>query len=272
MQNGQVNMADITDAGPEPPMSMPPAAMMGNAAPVPLNGRHVRPATDAARAHTTLPEAGAAPGGFEAQWAARQAAEAPNGPAGGGAHAPIDDAGVTQMDAYSWIIDEYASTGLQRQLTRQDYQALLSLAGFPVIAGLDLHARVDPRQFNEFQRQFRAALQMLRSIASLWNRQEPCIVSGFDMDRRRAIGALAAQPVGTFICRFSMNQPGCLVLSCKVRPHRPHRLPICYAPHIALAAASLRYACSVYSLPRPCIMCVKRPTALPPSKDASEPL
>jgi hypothetical protein len=27
--------------------------------------------------------------------------------------------------------------------------------------------------------------------------------------------ALAAEPVGTFVCRFSMSQPGCLVLSCK---------------------------------------------------------
>lgn len=216
VQNGQVNMTDITDSGPEPMHNnMASAAMLNGATAAPLNGRHVRPATDSARAQTSLPETGAAPAGFEAQWMARQAAEAPNG---GGAQPPMDDAGVTQMDAYSWIIDEYASTGLQRQLTRQDYQALLSLAGFPVIAGLDLHARVDPRQFNEFQRQFRAALQMLRSISSLWNRQEPCIVSGFDMDRRRAIGALAAQPVGTFICRFSMNQPGCLVLSCKVPP------------------------------------------------------
>lgn len=212
-------MADITDSGPEPMNNMTTAAMLNNAAPAPLPGRHVRPATDATRAQTTVPENGAVQGGaagFEAQWMARQAAEPPSG--GGGAQVPMDDSGVTQMDAYSWIIDEYASTGLQRQLTRQDYQALLSLAGFPVIAGLDLHARVDPRQFNEFQRQFRAALQMLRSISSLWNRQEPCIVSGFDMDRRRAISALAAQPVGTFICRFSMNQPGCLVLSCKVRP------------------------------------------------------
>jgi hypothetical protein len=140
-----------------------------------------------------------------------------------------DTAGVTQLDAYNWTIEEYASTGLQRQLTRQDYQALLSMAGFPILAGLDVHARVATNQFVEFQRQFRAALSMLRSISGLWNRQDPCIVSGFDMDRRHAISALAGQPVGTFICRFSMNQPGCLVLSCKVRFHPSSPPMLCFA-------------------------------------------
>ena len=168
-------------------------------------------------------------------------------PAGGGS---LDDAaGVTQLDAYNWTIEEYASTGLQRQLTRQDYQALLSMAGFPVLAGLDVHARVATQQFVEFQRQFRAALSMLRSISGLWNRQDPCIVSGFDMDRRRAITALAAQPVGTFICRFSMNQPGCLVLSCKVRhppPSTSHpSTPL--ARLLACVSGWIQRSCSVFN-------------------------
>jgi hypothetical protein len=85
-----------------------------------------------------------------------------------------------------------------------------------VLAGLDTNARVHERQFVEFQKQFRNTLDMLRSIASLWNRQDPCIISGFDMDRARATQALAGQPLGTFVCRFSMNQGGVLVLSCKV--------------------------------------------------------
>lgn len=34
----------------------------------------------------------------------------------------------------------------------------------------------------------------------------------------RATQALANQPPGTFICRFSMSQPGALVLSCKMLP------------------------------------------------------
>jgi len=32
----------------------------------------------------------------------------------------------------------------------------------------------------------------------------------------RTTQALQQEPVGTFVCRFSMSQPGCLVLSCKV--------------------------------------------------------
>lgn len=161
---------------------------------------------------------------------------------GGATLGSLDDAaGVTQLDAYNWTIEEYASTGLQRQLTRQDYQALLSMAGFPVLAGLDVHARVAMEQFVEFQRQFRSALSLLRSISGLWNRQEPCIVSGFDMDRRRAITALGGQPVGTFICRFSMNQPGCLVLSCKVRPHStPH-----YMVYTATSCTALSFSCCI---------------------------
>ena len=89
-------------------------------------------------------------------------------------------------------------------------------AGFPVLAGLDQHARVHVRQFQAFQEKFRHTLEMLRSIASLWNRQDPCIISGFDMDRAAATNALAGQPLGTFVCRFSMNQRGTLVLSVKV--------------------------------------------------------
>lgn len=86
-----------------------------------------------------------------------------------------------------------------------------------MLAGLDTNARVHERQFQEFQRQFRDALTMLQSISALWNRQDPCIISGFDMDRSKATAALANQPLGTFICRFSMNRSGCLVLSCKVQ-------------------------------------------------------
>lgn len=35
------------------------------------------------------------------------------------------------------------------------------------------------------------------------------------------VQALANEPAGTFICRFSMSQPGCLVLSCKTAPGHP---------------------------------------------------
>lgn len=36
-----------------------------------------------------------------------------------------------------------------------------------------------------------------------------------------SLQALCAEPAGTFICRFSMSQPGCLVLSCKVALGHP---------------------------------------------------
>ena len=84
------------------------------------------------------------------------------------------------------------------------------------MAGLDLNVLVARHQFVDFQNTFQMVLAMLRRISSLWNLQDPCIVSGFDMDRTNAIAALASEPPGTFICRFSMNQIGCLVLSCKV--------------------------------------------------------
>jgi hypothetical protein len=39
------------------------------------------------------------------------------------------------------------------------------------------------------------------------------------MDRQGTVAALRAEPPGTFICRFSMSQPGCLVLSTKAPGH-----------------------------------------------------
>lgn len=48
--------------------------------------------------------------------------------------------------------------------------------------------------------------------------QDPCVIAGFDMDRLGTVTALAKEPAGTFICRFSLSQPGCLVLSTKVPP------------------------------------------------------
>jgi hypothetical protein len=39
------------------------------------------------------------------------------------------------------------------------------------------------------------------------------------MDRQGTVTALRSEPAGTFICRFSMSQPGCLVLTCKAPGH-----------------------------------------------------
>eukprot|EP00882_Tetradesmus_deserticola_P013019 GHRQ01013804.1.p1 GENE.GHRQ01013804.1~~GHRQ01013804.1.p1 ORF type:complete len:227 (+),score=22.07 GHRQ01013804.1:87-767(+) len=56
----------------------------------------------------------------------------------------------------------------------------------------------------------------------VWNLQDPCVIAGFDMDRLGTVQALALEPVGTFICRFSSSQPGCLVLSCRVPESHPN--------------------------------------------------
>ncbi|KAL6760230.1 hypothetical protein V8C86DRAFT_1786336, partial [Haematococcus lacustris] len=59
--------------------------------------------------------------------------------------------------------------------------------------------------------------------------EDPCVVSGFDMDRVGVEYALASEPVGTFVCRFSMSLPGCLVLSCKVLPQGPEQEDLLHA-------------------------------------------
>jgi len=45
------------------------------------------------------------------------------------------------------------------------------------------------------------------------------VIAGFDMDRQGTVNSLRAEPPGTFICRFSMSQLGCLVLTCKAPGH-----------------------------------------------------
>lgn len=48
------------------------------------------------------------------------------------------------------------------------------------------------------------------------------MVSGLDMDRAKAVAALAPEPVGTFLCRFSWSNFGTLVLTCKVPAGTPN--------------------------------------------------
>lgn len=102
-------------------------------------------------------------------------------------------------------------------------QALLSQAGFPGDTSPSAeHAVVSAAQWEEFLVQFRAMLSLLRQIAAVWNLEDPCVVSGFDMDRAGCVQALAHEPAGTFVCRFSMSQPGCLVLTCKTGHSHPN--------------------------------------------------
>ncbi|KAJ9518665.1 hypothetical protein QJQ45_018756, partial [Haematococcus lacustris] len=123
----------------------------------------------------------------------------------------------TRLMVRSWILDQYEATGLSRRLTHLDLQALLSHAGFPLNATSD-HVVVSAAQWAEFRGQFQAVLNLVRQISPVWNLEDPCVISGFDMDRQGCEHALAAEPVGTFVCRFSLSQPGSLVLSCKVAP------------------------------------------------------
>lgn len=137
----------------------------------------------------------------------------------------VDSSGAalpcTRMALREWLREEYESTGLTRRLTHLDLQALESQAGLPAegARGMDT---ISPRQWEEFAGQYRSVLQLLRQIAPVWNLEEPCVIAGFDMDRVGTVQALASEPPGTFICRFSMSQPGSLVLTCKVTQGHPN--------------------------------------------------
>ncbi len=121
------------------------------------------------------------------------------------------------------------------------------------------HDTISQRQWDEFTAQFQRIVNTLQQVASVWNLEDPVVISGFDMDRAGTISALANEPAGTFICRFSMSQPGCLVLTCKSPAHPKadgmgliHAIikvrPCCRSPaRASRAAASL--SCNV--LPSP---------------------
>ena len=118
------------------------------------------------------------------------------------------------------VVEAYEASGLARKLTALDLAALESSAGFPADGSAAAStACVGEAQWREFEAQFHATLRLLRQIAPVWNLDDPCVVAGFDMDRQGTVSALRAEPAGTFICRFSMSQPGCLVLTCKAPAH-----------------------------------------------------
>jgi hypothetical protein len=93
--------------------------------------RHVRRAAAPARAGEASAVPSSSGGGSGAGGFAQQFIEQLMSERGHVTDDTTDEAGqgVTQLDAYNWTIEEYSSTGLQRTLQRQDYQALLSLAG-----------------------------------------------------------------------------------------------------------------------------------------------
>lgn len=59
-------------------------------------------------------------------------------------------------------------------------QTLESQAGFPVGGG---DADVATEQWEEFTTQFRDVLNLLKRIASVWDLEDPCVISGLHIDR-----------------------------------------------------------------------------------------
>lgn len=59
---------------------------------------------------------------------------------------------------------------------------MLSQAGFPSDISSE-HATISQAQCDEFIAQLRTVFIMLRQISSVWNLEDPVVISGFDMDR-----------------------------------------------------------------------------------------
>eukprot|EP00210_Caulerpa_lentillifera_P008045 g7682.t1 len=122
----------------------------------------------------------------------------------------------TRQSVRDWIIESYDNTGLKRKLTELDLQTLECQAGFPV-HGEEVFS-IHLNQWTEFKNQFTEVLKLLKKIGGLWDREDPCVISGMHLDRQGTVQALSGQPPGTFLCRLSWSMPGSLVLCCKVQP------------------------------------------------------
>jgi hypothetical protein len=97
----------------------------------------------------------------------------------------------------------------------QDLEALQSQAGFPPDPH-DMFAQISKQQWDEFLLSFRAVLELLQKINPLWNQEDPCIIAGFDMDRRRCATDVGQDPEmegRTKAYRLSNSSARCFVLS-----------------------------------------------------------
>ena len=94
-------------------------------------------------------------------------------------------------------------------------QAFLEQAGFSY--PLNLTDTIPAAQFADFQGQLGSAFAVLCKIVDLWNATTPTLVAGFEVRRDEAAARLAAEPVGSFLCRISIASGGNLVLTCKAR-------------------------------------------------------
>lgn len=122
---------------------------------------------------------------------------------------------VSQPEARQLVLELYKAARFTRKLTADDVQALLKQAGFMGSQTEDT-CTITLQEWEAFTGQLAAILASLNQISDSWNAQDPCVVAGFAVDRVRAVELLEEEPVGTFICRFSLSQPGSLVVSCKV--------------------------------------------------------
>lgn len=123
-----------------------------------------------------------------------------------------------RQDDREALQQEYTASGLTRRLSPLDLLALECQAGFPLDAAANPGVTISQQQWDDFLGQFKATLQLLRQMPQVWNREDPCVIAGFDMDDQGAAQALALEPHGSCIVRFSVAQPGSLLLTCKVGP------------------------------------------------------
>eukprot|EP00892_Ulva_mutabilis_P011919 jgi/Ulvmu1/909/UM101_0018.1 len=128
---------------------------------------------------------------------------------------------VSQEQVYKWVVSTYMSAGLKRRLSHHEYKVLLSFAGFPAAAGVDLRARIEPSQFNAFRGFFSGALRIVKSAQRIWDHGQQSVICGFGVTHHNVSETLSMQPVGTFLCYLSMPPVCELVIACKVTPQVP---------------------------------------------------
>jgi hypothetical protein len=146
------------------------------------------------------------------------------------------------------LLQSYCQLGFARQLSEGDLARLEEMAGFGRAAGAAgsdadaaaIGAAVAQPEWEFFLAGWVQTLSLLRLIHRLWDATAPAApVAGFHFDRATVADVLRAQPVGTFVCRVSFSQPGCLIVSCRAHEAHP-QADADGAVHVVLTAAQLR--------------------------------
>ena len=95
-------------------------------------------------------------------------------------------------------------------------QALASLAGLTPLC-----REIADAAFGHFSAKLRAVLAVIQAALQLWDSAGPALVAGLSTTRRAAEQALQPCAAGTMLCHISLELPGTLIVSCKVRQHHP---------------------------------------------------